>query len=120
MGYMVLFYKPKFTAMWDDYFWKINNHHFNNSRQTDITCKLAQPSYRGRKHASSKPYSISLHVMRDNLNIDRFWLQQKKAVFQNQAHHQDHQDHQDHGTSTKKHKGPWKCDKFQSNKNKNL
>ena len=35
-------------------------------------------TYRRRQHRSTKPNSIPLHVMWDNLNIDWFWLQKKQ------------------------------------------
>jgi hypothetical protein len=45
----------------------------------------SMPSYRGCKHAASKPYSISLHVMRYYLDLDRFWLWQKKVFLKTNA-----------------------------------
>lgn len=32
-------------------------------------------TYSWRKHASSKPYGVSLHVMWNHLNINRLWLE---------------------------------------------
>jgi hypothetical protein len=63
----------------------VNIHHHLHKPTMMLNIKSQNISYRGCKHASSKPHSIPLHVMRNYLDLNRLWLWQKKMVYQNQC-----------------------------------